>query len=179
MGRKERMTISATGSRIGKWKGFTLFEVVVVLVIIALVLTISFPMVSRALQKSNVRASARDVGTFLKYTRELSISRQEILGVKILKEEGKLELLDTSGKIIKKVHLPQNVFFYKIAVDGTEVNEEGRICWFYPDGRVPGFAIIVKDKNGYQIRLKSDIFSGFVRIVKPGDRDFKDEVFFR
>ncbi len=176
MARKGQMTISVTGNR---EKGFTLFEIVVVLVIIALVLTISFPMVFRSLQKSKTRAAARDVGTFLKYTRELAISRQEILGIKVLKEARKLELIDTSGKILKKIVLPKNVYFYKIAVDGEFVSEEGKIFWFYPDGRIPGFAIIIKDKSGYQIKLKSDIFSGFVRIVKPSDKDYRNEVFFK
>ena len=176
MGRKERMTIFATGN---SRKGFTLFEIIVVLVIIALVLTISFPMVYRTLQKSKVRAAARNVGTFLKYARELAISRQEILGVKVLKEEGRLELLDTEGKVLKKIKLPKNVSFYKISVDGEFVEKEGKIFWFYPDGRIPGFAIIIKDKSNYQIRLKSDIFSGFVRIVKPNDRDFNDKTFFK
>lgn len=55
-------------------RGFTLVELLVVLALMGLALTVASPLISNALPGTEMRASARDVATGLRYARSLAIS---------------------------------------------------------------------------------------------------------
>jgi len=55
-------------------RGFTLVELLVVLALMGLALTVASPLIANALPGTEMRASARDVATGLRYARSLAIS---------------------------------------------------------------------------------------------------------
>lgn len=55
-------------------RGFTLVELLVVLALMGLALTVASPLIANALPGTQLRASARDVATGLRYARSLAIA---------------------------------------------------------------------------------------------------------
>lgn len=55
-------------------RGFTLVELLVVLALMGLALTVASPLIANALPGTEMRASARDVATGLRYARSLAIT---------------------------------------------------------------------------------------------------------
>ena len=55
-------------------RGFTLVELLVVLALMGLALTVASPLIANALPGTELRASARDVATGLRYARSLALS---------------------------------------------------------------------------------------------------------
>ena len=79
-------------------KGFTLLELVVVLVVIALAIAISYPSLSRGTSALHLRSVGRDVLNSLRYARERAITEQTVMRVTVNKGERKITLTDDYGE---------------------------------------------------------------------------------
>ena len=114
-------------------RGFTLVEILVVVVLIALAVTLGTTMISGGLTGARVKAASRDLVAALRYTR----------GQAIVKREQKTLTIDVEQRRYRApgkawVELPKDMTM-KLFTARSELEEEGvgRIR-FFPDGSSTG-----------------------------------------
>ncbi|PYM40688.1 MAG: hypothetical protein DME16_25940, partial [Candidatus Rokuibacteriota bacterium] len=73
-------------------RGFTLIEMAVTLLVIALAVGVAAPSISRGLDGVRARAEAAGIATFLRAAREQAITHHRAYEVRVKSEEGLLEL---------------------------------------------------------------------------------------
>lgn len=157
-------------------RGFTLFEIIVVLAIITFVGILVYPSMKTSIDKARMDASIRDLAALLKYAREKALAEQETIAAVIRREEKDLTLFDRRGQSIKHYKLWEKVYFDRVLLDGEESLDNRVVVWFYPDGRSTGVAMVVRNDIGRQLRLKTDLLTGNTRIFQPGEKGFDDEI---
>lgn len=171
--------------------GFTLIEIMVVLVLMAIAGVLAFPEVRRMYDQARMDASAREVATFLKLAKNRALSEQVAMGVLIEPGARSLRLLKENGTEVQKLVLAEDIEIPRVVIDrqpdeteGAQPEDEDQaeqermpLVWFYPDGRCSGVALVLKQKAGREFRLKTDILTGVTRIYKTSDEGFNDEVF--
>lgn len=156
--------------------GFTLLEIVVVLALIAITGLIIYPSLGTSLEKARMDGCVRDVATLLKYAREIASAEQVVVAVVVRAKEKDLTVF-RGTKAAKHYQLWRRVFFSKILVEGESQVENEAVIWFYPDGRSTGLAMIFKNEDGRQLRVKTDILTGYTRVFAPGEDGFNDDSF--
>ena len=115
-------------------KGFTLIEILVVFVILALVLAIVPPLLPNVIASSQAKTATRELAANLKKTRGLAISRQHEMTLS-LNVKNKTYTLDKKSK---KLTLSDSSSLSIITARSEQLSEnEGRIR-FFPDGSSTG-----------------------------------------
>jgi prepilin-type N-terminal cleavage/methylation domain-containing protein len=158
--------------------GYTFFEIIVVLVIVAVISALVYPSLSATLDNARMNGAARDLVTLLKYAREKARAEQITTAVVLRQAEKDLTIFDDEDQVIKHYPLWDQLVFQRILLDGIPVETNDAVVWFYPDGRSTGVALILGvEDSGRQLRLKTDILTGNTRIYRPGEEGFEDELF--
>lgn len=121
-------------SSVAKAKGFTLMEVLVVFVIMALVLAIVPPFLPNVIPSINVKSATRELAASLKKARSQAIDRQQETTL-ILNVEKKSYVLNKKSKTLS---LPNEASLSLITAKSEQLSEhEGQIR-FFPDGSSTG-----------------------------------------
>lgn len=130
--------------------GFTLFEILVVFIIFALILTIVPPFLPNVIAGSQTKTAARELAANLKKTRSLAITRQQEITLN-LDVKNKTFTLD---KKKKSLTIPDTSSLSIITARSEQLSEtEGRIR-FFPDGSSTGGQIkLAYKKKEYLIDI--------------------------
>jgi general secretion pathway protein H len=141
-------------------RGFTLFEILVVFVIFALVLSIVPPLLPNVIASSQTKTATRELAANLKKTRSLAITRQQEMTLS-LDIENKTYVID---KKQKKLTVPDSCSLSVITARSEQLSEnEGRIR-FFPDGSSTGGQIkLATAKKEYVIDV--NWLTGNVKIL--------------
>ena len=114
--------------------GFTLFEILVVFVIIGLILTIVPPFLPNVIASSQAKTATRELAANLKKTRSLAITRQQETTLSLDIKENVFSI----EKQKKKLAIPKTSSLSIITARSEQLSEnEGRIR-FFPDGSSTG-----------------------------------------
>ncbi|MFQ5539230.1 MAG: prepilin-type N-terminal cleavage/methylation domain-containing protein [Candidatus Binatia bacterium] len=158
--REERETIGI--SRVGKGKdGFSLLELLVVLLLLGLSSLLVLPAMDRALKKQAVRQATLELAAVARDLRSRAIYKGVLQGLLISSSESSYQAF--SGK---RVLLSPAVEISEI-VGGEVVGEEKRRFVFFPNGSIHGGKIAISGREvsaSYTIRL--DPLSGRVVVVQ-------------
>ena len=141
--------------------GFTLLELLAVLVLVMLVMTLVPPLLSGAIPGARLKGAAHDLTATLRHTRRQSITRNTELVVRLSPEEARYRV----GRG-RPTPLPDGV---RLSVRGLMDTglpaSEPHLLWFFPDGSSSGARIQLFDhKGGY--RLDVDWLTGGVQRVE-------------
>ena len=150
-------------------KGFTLLELVMVLLVIGFAVTLSYPSLSRGSASLQLRASSRDVLNTMRYARETAITRQVGMRVTIDKELSRLTLTDELGSGAREFKLPWEVSVDRILVAGNEVLEGPAVVRFRPNGSSDPTEIRLRSTTGGVVSVVTDPITGGARISKHED----------
>jgi prepilin-type N-terminal cleavage/methylation domain-containing protein len=145
-------------------KGFSLLELVIVLLVIGLVAGVSYPSLRRGTTVFHLRATGRDVLNHLRYAREKAITEQKEMTVTVDRDSQTVVLADAAGEDRKILTLPQDVKIVEMKSVGQEITEGGLVARFLPNGSAENAEIVLKADNGGQIRLLVDPVTGGSRI---------------
>ncbi len=130
--------------------GFTLFEILVVFVIFALVLTIVPPLLPNVIASSKAKTATRELAANLKKTRSLAITRQEEMTLS-LNIENKTYTIDNKQK---KITLPDTSSLSIITARSEQLSEkEGRIRFFADGSSTGGQIKLVYEQKEYLINI--------------------------
>jgi prepilin-type N-terminal cleavage/methylation domain-containing protein len=88
----------ATNCETGRRRGFTMIEIVIVMVIIALVAMMAIPMMTSA-SSMQIRSAADMISADLEYAKSMAISRQKIYSVVFNKTNESYQIEDANGVI--------------------------------------------------------------------------------
>ncbi len=145
-------------------QGFTLLELIMVVLIIALVLTVSIPSLSRGSASIHLRSTARDVLNTFRYAREKAVTEQVGMKVTVDREKQTLVLTDDLGDGSRTYTMPKDVKIQHIALGGTEIMQGPLTIRFLPNGSSESAEILLKSDSGSILRIVSDPITGGARI---------------
>jgi prepilin-type N-terminal cleavage/methylation domain-containing protein len=150
--------------------GFTLLELVIVVLIIALVMTVAYPSLSRGAASIHLRATGRDVLSTFRYAREKAVTEQIGMKVTVDLENQKLTLADFIGDGSRSYAMPRDVKIKRMALGGSEVTKGTMSVRFLPNGSSESAEILLRSDYGSSLRIISDPITGGARIeTGPGE----------
>lgn len=146
----------------GRNKGFTLIELIVVIFILGLALTLTFPRL-QALYRGDVKRGALVLAATIQYLHEEAISKNRFYRLDLDLERGEYWASVIEGElksaILKRNYLPSGVRFLEISTpDGQPTIP------FSPQGWTGRAAIILEDEDGQRLVLETSPLTGRVKI---------------
>jgi len=149
---------------LSKDRGFTLLELLVVVLVVALVLAVSYPSLSRGSQSLHLRATGRDILNSFRYAREKAVTEQTGMMVTLDREKQELVLSDLLGDGMRSYTLPREVKIQRMALAGAEVVRGPLVVRFLPNGGADSAEVLLQSESGAMLRIVSDPISGGARI---------------
>lgn len=152
--------------RPGSAAGFTVFELIVVLILLAAVAAVVMPSFSGGLRSLEVTTSARDLVTHMRVARSRAISHQRVYRVVLREKQGEqasYSLTNDYGQEIKTVPLPEGTSFL------TPAEQMPYRFSFYPDGSSSGGEFRLQSEKGLQLYVVVDSITGLGRVLRKSE----------
>ncbi len=161
-----------------KNRGFSLLEVIVVLVLLSLSLALIAPSLSRFSKSVELKAAAKKVAAILRYYRSEAINKGKVYQVifdsnlmavkaQSIESEDQEETEKTEAKSSQKTYsLPAGVQMKELNIESTQYPSDLPAIEFYPNGGSNGGDILLDTQiqKGYKIRV--NFLTGTVVIEK-------------
>jgi len=130
--------------------GFTLLELMVVMVIAGLMIALVPPLFSGAVSGTKLKASARDLAIVLRESRSRAIIHNSEQLVHLDLEKAHYRIGNN-----KIVALPENMAISVELITGANVDENARhVLHFFPDGSTSGEMITLRgDNKSYHLQM--------------------------
>lgn len=154
-----------------KNKGFTLLELIVVLLIIGLTSVLAVPQLTGTLSGANSKTAAKKIAASLRYARSRAVSEKIIYlaiadmdknSLSILSDSNTEQSSEKPSDKAKVYVLPEGLTL-KSEPEQEKDKEEFRIA-FYPSGASSGGEIIVSDEQEKIYKIRVDFITGTVRV---------------
>jgi general secretion pathway protein H len=152
--------------------GFTLLELIVVVLVIALTLGVAYPSLTRGSASLHLRSCSRDVLNTFRHAREKAITEQTGMIVTVdravvvdNKTEQMLILSNSVGDVIGTYTMPKDVHISRIALAGTEIVDGPMDVRFLANGSADEAEVLLRSDYGSQLKVVSDSTTGGGRIV--------------
>jgi type II secretion system protein H len=146
-------------------EGFTLLELILVVLVVALAVGISYPSFSRGTAAVQLRTSARDVMNTLRYARERAITEQQTFIVSADPESGRFVMTDEVGDGARTYALPREVRIERLSLGGEPFREGVFAVRFLPNGSAAAAEIQLRSASGGVLRVVTDTVTGGARIL--------------
>lgn len=153
-------------SRPGDSSGFTVLELIVVLILLAAVAAVVMPSFSGGLKSLEVTTSARDLVTHMRAARSRAISQQRVFRVVLQEEQDgqpSYSLTNDYGSAFKTVLLPEGTVFV------TPDEQMPYLISFYPDGSSSGGEFRLRSEKGLQLIVDVDPVTGLGRVSRNSE----------
>ena len=160
-----------------KNRGFTLIEIVIVLVLFAFSVSLVVPYLSRSLIKVELKGSAQKISAILRYYRSESVHKDQVfqiifdsalrevrvqsLGSTEKKEE--IEKKEEKG-VLKKYSLPDGVHMEEVKIPPLQDLSEVPTIEFYPNGTSNGGSILLVSEGHPGFRIHVHFLTGIVKV---------------
>lgn len=159
--------------------GFTLIEVIVVLLIISLSIALVTPSLSRFSSTVELKATTKKVSAILRYYRSEAINRGKVYHILFDSDLNEVRiqpvvLAEEQGEGEKKEEdippktyaIPKGVHIKEVKVESTQYPSDFPTIEFYANGGSNGGAITLdsQDRQGYKIEV--DFLTGVVAVQK-------------
>ncbi len=163
-------------------KGFTLLELLVVLVIISLMSVLVVPQLTGSLAKTNLQTASKKISASLRYARSRAVS-EKITYVAVFDfEKNRLSIMTDqkaqTGETIEEdlgdgeepvirsnsYDLPDGVKLEKAVSGGDEIDSGHFQITFFPAGSSSGGDVILINDRGKQYKISVDFITGIVQL---------------
>lgn len=157
--------------------GFTLIELIIVLVIIAMAAAVSIPRVGSLFETTSFRKTVNKVIVFLRDARVDAISTGKKISVVVDSENGKLVRLTDGGEVetqnIASLQLPDEV---EVKIEREDKFKDENVGFaFYPNGTASGPRLLLKNtERGKSAIIYLEPLAGFIR-YKIGVSEERDQ----
>ena len=144
-----------------KSRGFSLLELLVVLVIIGLSASLVLPSLTGGLSSLRLKTAAREVSATLRYARSLAVSvgKEQVINMDI--EEGKYWLNEDKDN---NRELPSDIRFLNVTTQGEEVTTGMAGIVFYPMGNSSGSSIFITAGKDRNCHILTQLATGVVEV---------------
>ena len=149
--------------------GFTLIEVLVVLVLIATISAVAAPSFGRGIAIIELQSTARQVAATLRLARSKAVHEQQVYFVGFDLEKGQVDLTSEDLKYQKTFELPEKVKIKQISRLNTgNLGDEVVYSFFFaPNGLAESFEVWLANQRGRELKVIQDSFSRSPRIEEP------------
>ncbi|MCD6273599.1 MAG: prepilin-type N-terminal cleavage/methylation domain-containing protein [Deltaproteobacteria bacterium] len=155
--------------------GFTLLELIIVMIIIGLMSVLVVPVIGGSLSNMELKTAAKKTASALRYCRNKAATQKTtyIAGIdfatNIISVENKKKASEKPGETdepdLKTYKLPDGVHMEKI-VSGDQEIDSGRFkITFFPNGSCSGGLITLAGTREKQYNINLDSITGIVTIV--------------
>ena len=144
-----------------KSRGFSLLELLVVLVIIGLSASLVLPTLAGGLSSLRLKTAAREVSATLRYARSLAVSvgKEQVINMDI--EEGKYWLNEDKDN---NRELPSDIRFLNVTTQGEEITTGMAGIVFYPMGNSSGSSIFITAGKDRNCHILTQLATGVVEV---------------
>ena len=143
-------------------RGVTLIEMMVVVIIIALVVSISTPSVTAGIDSVRLATTTSAVAAFLNSASTRAERRER--PVELLIAQKKLEYISTDPGSRRELTVPDSITLAAISAVPSE-DAEGVSRWlFLPGGAAPSVAVQLTNQHGGRRTVRLDPMTGFPRV---------------
>jgi len=181
-------TAAATRRRRG---GFTFLELAVVVTIMGILMTITFPRFSSIFSKATLGGMARRLAGTMAYLRNAAAKEgrsfflnldldNEEYRAKVINPEAAVSVIDYETAVddeyiysdfkdafVGRTRLPRKIYFSKVMLgDGSEVSDGMVMIEFRPDGTANEAAIYLTDPKGRVYTVYLEHYNGQARVYK-------------
>jgi type IV fimbrial biogenesis protein FimT len=157
--------------------GFTLVELMVVMVILVIVMSVAAPSFVQLHREASIRSASRIVLATLNYARNIAASRavqtrvyfdteEKTFWIESLQtdEEGRAEFAPERTSLGQGNRLVRQI---QLAVQTENDDDKGIYVTFYPDGHADACRVDLKDDYGRQKSIAVETMTGRVGMVEP------------
>lgn len=164
--------------------GFTLLELLVVLVIIGVVTVFVAPKMAGSLANMNLKTASREISASLRYARDRAVSSQQPWMARFDLEKGELaikpkkdesekreeepEELERKGHGGERYELPGSVRIEKAVVGEEEMDSGSFEFLFFPSGSSSGGRIVLINEREWRSSIEADFVTGLVKVHDLG-----------
>jgi len=162
-----------------KAKGFSLIELMVVLILISLSVALVAPSLSRFSRTAELKGAAQRVSAILRYCRSEAANRGQTyqalfdsnlreIRVQSMAFKGEDEEAGEVKSPTKTYSLPEGIRMKEMNIPSSQNTSGYPQIEFYPNGGSNGGAILLdtQDRTGYKIKV--DFLTGMVKVEKVG-----------
>jgi general secretion pathway protein H len=134
--------LSARSRQLHRARGFTLLEIIAVLLVIAAVVAIAPPFWSSGVSATQHRSAAREVAQMLRYARTEAVAKRTPVAVDFDLEQRTLQVPASALKRVAKI--PEGIEINLTTTAAETKNEKQASVRFYPDGGATGGRVTLK-----------------------------------
>ncbi len=167
---KTREPASPNGSR-----GFSLLELVIVLLIISLLALLVTPRLTKTVSHMEVKSAAKKISAILRYCRSDAVNKNRIVQVNFDAESHLISVMSAEEGEEKPVQrnsylLPGAIRVEKIETGKTVLENTLPSFEFYPNGGANGGTAVVRGGEGRAYTLQVDFLTGGVKVETTKER---------
>lgn len=166
--------------------GFTLFELLVVLILIGLITSLVGPRLFKTLNRRNIDSAARQIAAALRYARSQAVTEKNLYLANFdmdacqltIKCYGLPEEEDLQNQTVRPYDKPRVYtltpgirFSQGQLISGKTIETGAFEIGFYPAGGTTGGKILLIDEKGRQYSIAVDMITGSVNIKQEGLTD--------
>ena len=153
-----RMSLPGRGGH----RGFTLFELIVVLILLGLASAVVVPSFVGGFGSLQLETSARDLITHMKQARSDAVAQQLVRRVQFqfpedLRAAHSYVLMDEFEQVLQSHSLPQGIRFPEDRLMSAQIS-------FYPNGRSSGGTVSLVSDKGKTLTIDVDPITGFGKL---------------
>jgi type II secretion system protein H len=169
-------------------RGFTLMEMMVVLVLIAILTAMIIPEMKGTFEDALLRSTGRELVNVIELASSRAISLNQTLRLQLDSASGRYEIDRRSREVTTEDFVPLkdvagskgqldkriSVQIFESSGDSADAagmempaaNPEAGLV-FYPDGTADGATVLLKDRAGFRLELRVSAITSRVTILEP------------
>jgi prepilin-type N-terminal cleavage/methylation domain-containing protein len=157
------LNIPAVHKRLAS-RGVTLLELLIVMTLIALLIGISYPSVSKGIESMRLRSTSDRIASLLNTAIDRAQRRQQVVEVWIAPKDNMLIARSPDMGFVRRLEVPPTFRITGI-VPAAEVEPgDPRRFLMYPGGTVPGIGVEITAPSGQKHFVQIDVLSGLPRV---------------
>lgn len=141
----------------GKRQGFTLLEILLVLIVVSIAFGIAVPFFLRSFQGHRLRAASRAMTMAAKYAKSMAVLKQCNLVLRFDLDAGKVDVVSSDTALPGFSRSIEGVALAWVQRDGQEPANDGTSeIAFFSNGTCQPFSLCIRDPSGSAVEIKID-----------------------
>ncbi len=148
-------------------RGVTLLEMLVVVTLLAVLVSVSYPSITAGLETIRLNSAADSVVSFLDGALTRADRRQVMTEVLLLPHESKLMARSPEPGFLRELGLPEGITMVRIVPEAIGADPSlPRTFFVYPGGTAPRIGVELRDRRGSRRFVRVDPITGVPIIEK-------------